>query len=857
MSESQSENLEAAREFENIKKKYNQWIECCFSIMSDIYTQGTDQPFRSPVRRLVFYGMNLYTAIILASIITSHNLPITNWVSYNDLWLSFEFSRIDVLCSELYLPQVCIIISYAFYSTILSIFLMIFLLRMLLKRKSTNFAKILWLLLKMAALGNYPFFVLLSLTLKYSYTHSAPIEYDEANTDLDLSVPGVVLSVFFMILISGIGYCGTVFDYDIRHSSSQLSLRSKAYSSIEINSLLCNYCSFLLFTFYSSSSFVGYRIVLVCMHGSIAIMYRYYLPYYNLSANFIRSSCHVVVCFWSTMTLLAYFIDSAVFCIYALCIILPRVLYLWYSVLIHRESSIQDKNICEINDIWEFELIMRKQMINFDENKAKEIFHTFKEFYTKNLCEKPRLLLMWEASFCFHTCKNEQLAFFKLSQGQNMKCSLEEDFQEYILRKIISPIILQKHEEYVFVSKLYNLEKLKKRDKRACILALKLWKNLNEKGKKLLILENDSRKLKNVLDKLKNNYSSLIEKFPDSAGILELYISFLSSFYNDREKCLLLTTQRENIIKFAKVNNNRNKTIFQEECPLFLVSASTSTIGKIVFANSEMCDLLKYPLLNLLNSPISNYFPDCFTFLEANALEEFKYNAYDSMKYIEGTIPLIDMKGYLIEASVTCILFGSINPLYLFVCKPIENSRITVVITKLGVILYYSENFVNMLVGGLEIKGRDIHTIFNINLTVLKQRKNVILKKNQTNVLVEYTKITIKDIKLRFLYFNPDHIIQEEEYKEEEGFDKLSVSPIRLNRVSFDDRSPKHISLIHSGNLTNITSNIEMKAGITQEAHSTNSVTNPLVRRMSAYSDQSIKTLQLFKLILFISVRVI
>ena len=852
MNDCGSEILEIIKEFESVKKRYNPWKECFFSLISDLYGYPVKHLGRSSIQTAVFYAFNCYTIVILASSICNRGLPINSWANYDNLWLFLELSRIDVICAELTILNSCITATFAYYLAIITIFFLAFFLNFFFKSHFKILVSPLKVLLIIAAVGNLPFFVLLSLTFKYSSTNSTPAENQDTATELDLSGPGVVLSLLVLVFLSGIGYCGAVFDYDFRHSHSQSSLSAKAYSKIELFSLICNYCSFLLFAFYASSNFISYRIALICMHGGIAMMYRKHLPYYNLSANFIRSSCHIIVCCLSAITIVAYAIDSAVFCIYAVCMILPLVMYLWHAVLIHRVSTIQDNQVEQIEDIWEFELIMRKEMKDSDGNKAKEIFEKFNEFYTKNTCKKYKILLLWEVSFCFYGFGNSELAFFKLSQDDCIENSLEEDYQEYLLRKTISDIILKENNEYTYLLKLYKYEKVKRIDKQACILALQYWNHINSKKTDLSMIEDNGKKLKAALDALKRKYSKLAIQFPESMMILEIYRTFLTSFYNDQDAGSVLKAQQQSLLKVRELDNSRGNSMFNEEYPLFLVSASTSTIGNIVFANSAMCDLLKSCLINFTNIPISSYFPEVFSFFHAPDLEKFKTNAYDSMKYIEKDIVLIDEKKSLIEASVTVILFGSISPLYMFICRPIETVRGTALISKEGVILYHSENLISILAVNFEIRGRCICEIIDLQLKTLKRRSIMSITTSHINIIVEYKSITIRSKKIRFLYVYSNEI----HGNEQEDFDRIQITTDNFRRVSFQIQSPRHVSIAHTDNTNKLNPESEMERKI----HMTNSsglVINPLLRRMSMYSDQSIQTLKFFKIVLFISVNYI
>ena len=109
---------------------------------------------------------------------------------------------------------------------------------------------------------------------------------------------------------------------------------------------------------------------------------------------------------------------------------------------------------------------------------------------------------------------------------------------------------------------------------------------------------------------LKTKYYALILEFPNSLSILELYVSFVNSIYNNSEEYSFLNSLKKFIIDFRNNSQSTQKSAFSEENPYFLISASTLNIGKIVFSNPSMSDLLNIPLENLINTQVMQYFSE-------------------------------------------------------------------------------------------------------------------------------------------------------------------------------------------------------------------------------------------------------
>ena len=335
---------------ENLKKDYSTCKKYLFSCMSEVYHQPSQEKSKVIAGRLSFYGLNVLILLNTASIIWNHNVNIQKWQDFQTLWLIFEFTRIDVLCAEFYSPHSCIFATYSFVLLVLCLCMLLFLSKYMLKQVPRYLVCAISNILSITEMLNISIFLLLSITLKYSLTHASPSEYDKISVSMDLSLLGILCSIFCMIVIALIGYCRKTFDYDCRHISS--SIKAMTCSRVELNSLLCNYISLLLYTFVSSRNFYMYRIVMMIIHGGMAMMYYSSLPYYNFHANFVRSSCNIFAFVSCFIMIIAYAIDNAMFGIYGICLIIPITLCIWYSFLSKRVKSNEENCHKLAQDIW-------------------------------------------------------------------------------------------------------------------------------------------------------------------------------------------------------------------------------------------------------------------------------------------------------------------------------------------------------------------------------------------------------------------------------------------------------------------------------------------------------------------------
>ena len=848
MDEYREVDLVNTQRFESVKKQYNTWRKCFFSAMSQVYKQPAFEVPQSMRGKMAFYGLNVLILWNTAAIIWTHNISINQWQNYRVLWLIFEFCRIDVICAELYSPTSCIIGSYAFLFAILALIMLVYISELCFKANFKYIICFLSILLYLAEILNMPLFILLSLTLKYSWTHAAPSEYYQTSISMDLSSLGILLSLLCMCILTVVGYCRITFDYDCRHSHANSSIRGKAYSRIELNSLLCNYFSIILYTFVSPTSFVAYRLAMIGIHGSTAMMYYHYLPYFNFYANFARSSCNIFACVSCLLMLISYAVKNAVFCIYGLCLILPLTLSIWYAFMVDGEKKAAGRELKFIKDIWEFEIIVRKEMINYNENTVNQTAEKFKMFGRENSCRKGKHLLIWEVAHKYYACKHEQAAFFILSRDLEEENTLEEEYQEYILRKEISNKIYQQYGEYKFTTQIDQYEKIKAKDKIACILVLEYYFTIAEAKSSLDSFERDGSKLKLHLEKVKRVYSSLISEFSNSILILDLYSSFILSIYNDVHKYSNLNFMKKALAELRNNAQASKNSIFLEENPYFLISASDSDIGHVLFSNPSMLSLLHHPIGTITNKQMSHYFPKDYKFFKPEALRQFKIALIDCTTYIEESMAILDANELLVEISLTMIMFGSIKPLFLCICIPIITTRAVILINNKGLIQYHSENLTKLLEIEDKTNDRDITSILpTINLKKLKRKENFVVNINNSKVSIIYTKTQIKSKSIRYLHLYP--------------IERISKRVAFHNEIKLDDVPNKKFECISTDIGTSVlsdegtsffTNTTPLNAEQKQEAKK--AFSQKFVHRIDAYKNSSSRLLKLLKAILFAAV---
>ncbi|OMJ89574.1 hypothetical protein SteCoe_8280 [Stentor coeruleus] len=835
-----------SQEFENsllsLKMKMPKWKKITFKLFRLFYMIRSPEIF-SLFHELLFYAQNLIVLIQVASIVWIRDTPIQGWENYGKVWTILEYSRFDALCVEMDLIQPCIYGTFGFYLGFLAILAILFIFTAFKKTISKNLVLITSKLFILTDIGNYILFLLLSMVLKYSWKSEQSTEYTKT-VSLDQGTLGLILSILCLIILIFICYCNIIFSYDCKHFNAKKSLNAKSTSDVKKTSVIINYISIILYSFISQGNFLIYRFLLLILHLIPAIMYCYCLPFYSLKANYSQSIIHVFIIVSSLVNAIGYAINNAFFCVLGLIFLFPLCAVLWFFVMKFRIGRIYSTQLSCIKNLREFELFIRERLINMKNESIDQTIEMFSCFSKHYLNYRPKLFAVWVSSFYFYSCSNEKLAIIELNPKSIFHSSLEEDFQEYILKIEISKT-LNISEEYQLLTKLRKFEKLKKLDKKTIVSVFTFLKNIVLKAPIESNLCDLLKTFKKNLNKLKNFNSKYNNIYNDSAMFLSFYVSFVDNILGDREKALNLNIKKENLIKFQKSKEVRQNLVFSEENPMFLADNT----GKIVYFNSKIKKLLKSSTEYFSERYTQTIFPSFLELFTHQKLRSFEKGIKNSTLYINGEIGVIDSQGYWVEALVVVMLISIPYPVFIFGFRPLKCKRESVIIDKKGEILEITRGFCKHINEEVtNIKGFNIEKILKLDLKKLKENKSDKTEIGNKTIYILYTKKVIDTIILRVV-----SICKEEEsssYNSQEKscnilFDKSSEEKNKIfnKENSFTTNNTQCILLINS------------KAD--HEKSSSNSYSISYLKKISEISTQCTKSIEIFKIILIISICII
>ena len=335
--------------------------------------------------------------------------------------------------------------------------------------------------------------------------------------------------------------------------------------------------------------------------------------------------------------------------------------------------------------------------------------------------------------------------------------------------------------------------------------------------------------------------------------ISDLYSSFVDCFFGDWKKNESIDYNKATSIKILKIKKTKFGSCFSEENPICLISANSFDFGKIVFNNEKFNSLLEVTNENFKNHHISSIFPESFSFFENEKLLSFMKTTMDATNYLENSLVILNLKGFLVEVNVTVTLVSFIRNYFVIVLEKLNVERDSALVMKDGTVSLHSEGLMKLIGRSTDIKGMNISQIANIEMKLLKKYKNIKLSINSRDLLISLVKVKVQGISLRFV-----HII----------YDKFSMSndlPVYEQNFQFSSQA-KEVSFKFSEEISfkksfvageaDQTSNSDKDHYIEKKSDQTVSRvgTNPLSLKIKLYSNQSVRAIRFFLLILLSSV---
>ena len=697
----------------------------------------------------------------ITSMMWSPSVRFRYWSNYQIFFATFSHSGIDKLASaaELLKPFVFFIIS------LLILNFLFLLLYFTLEISCSKSLKIIKHLLKLflfvsAELLFIPCNYTLAMILKYSlepYNNLEEYEETYSSSTLDFGTLGIAGSLILTLihLITSISHIG--FNFQMIHSSSERSLKSKS----SINQELFIHLGFFMFSFcypfFLHNYYIFYQIFLACFLIYCIYHHSFQLPYASYFTNYLNvlkySECFCLTIFF----ICGYFFNNAVIILVLSAIMQPVILISVDYLIKWRIEYLKQSN--SITTYSSFEFSNRESFLGRvkNENLMREsnlVYHS-----TKN-----RLIRVLQAYYCLDILSNAQLASIKISLNTLKFSNIFANFQifkcaEKIKNSELSDSLTAKVLKFMNDHR-YVLDK----EKKYCLTFLELIEKFHEVSISHKILESLTGKTRKIIKNLAEKYKELIASYPDSNIILKSYGSFLVDLVGDTNLGQMYLSRTVGS-EFSYIGKSKKVDMLSDESVCFLViSASSKNPGKILNANQSFCNFIEIEFNDLKSLNIKDIIPDHKDFDTKKFINEFTEKSDSHIVFPDEIFFLKDKNGFLKEclANTQCIGHELKNK-FVSVIQPRQNiGRLSALVYLDGIIFAHSEGFPQVF--GLSCfhveKMNIIEFVGDVNLFSLHLGKPLFIRNKIKGVLLSFKLIVYKKVQFCLLtcYTNSNDI---------------------------------------------------------------------------------------------------
>ena len=502
------------------------------------------------------------------------------------------------------------------------------------------------------------------------------------------------------------------------------------------------------------NNYESYLLAILVMHSYATIYCIYYLPFYSQYLNLIKIFFQLDIVFIISIFLLGSRLNNAGIPFLLALVGQFFLLLLAFLLLKYRISKINANPDIYFSSFEDYELLIR-QFLKSGELKENLIIKMNKNFKF----EKSKLNRIILAYYCNDIMQNYKLAYNKIIKVKYDGINIFLNFQIYKCRKVMTDLCKKSSEVYKLYQYFINIKKIKSKDYKFCARYYKFSEIVLQPKTNLSRLKIMIIKLTKQKNSIVNLYTSVLEGFPNSEEVNEMFGSFLFDILYDMEKGQLYSNK---IFKNRK-NYNTNQCLDNiNDRSIVVFSGNPQNMGRIMYANKNFINFIGFSIDLLRTYSFSNFLPCVIAKKHDSLLLNFVENCTDTIVYKSLPLFLIDSQGFLRECFISIECIGD-NESINFLCSIDlihSEKRELAVIDLNGVIYAYSKNLFNMFgyyqnnaenmnilyyLPEINFSELIIDTIYRINSQHSNKIIEIVLKTCKIQEIVTYTLFVTDD----------------------------------------------------------------------------------------------------------------
>ena len=602
----------------NVKKSIKQAI---FTLISKSFPMSEDISDSNHKNLLAMYVITTIETLQVMSLLWFPKEETSQWQKFSNFWVFMSYPRLDNFCSLLGVIPTCFYVSVGVSLGFLALILSTLICYFLLKREyEKSYSAIRKISILICTILYIPILTLQMIILKNTLISSSSILIQYDKKIVNLTKPFVYLGIISIIFLYLSVYIYNALIFECRHTFSTASVYSRAHSRLEIGRVHFNFFSILGFALFAENHQEIYRCIVGIVSGYMSYSYFKYCPFYSNHTNTAKVAEFSAIACLAGIFEFSYLTDNSfhsfVLSVLALPVFLGVIVIKTYQVI-----SRPKIDVALANDIFEFEICIREQIISLGDNAR--IIRYFSEAYDKTRFGKDPAMILWLTNFCYFEMEDENLARIKLGTETIESNRIDIEFQIYRLKQIFLFLGADHHEDISFLKFRTSLDKLKKDDEILCTALMEFLRSIQSGAESTSTMNEVVRKISDLLISTTSQYEDLIRSYPKSSVVLNLYGTFLDNILNQNQKAADILRKMENIKVKNEISSLRTISYFDERNGLLIISGAFDSFAIITYVNETVGKILKQPANTIIGNSISSYVPYPFNINHDNHMKKY------------------------------------------------------------------------------------------------------------------------------------------------------------------------------------------------------------------------------------------
>ncbi|OMJ95984.1 hypothetical protein SteCoe_547 [Stentor coeruleus] len=505
-----------------------------------------------------------------------------------------------------------------------------------------------------------------------------------------------------------LGYFKEGFSYNLEHAHANKNIKSKAHPKIDIHNKTFTALLVLLYMFLSDQHYYFYLCIFITLEAFLGFSYLLSFPYYSRVINFLYVYQELGPCLVAIFFAFCLFLENGTVLIVMTIFLLPILGVVVYWIVLTRDDKIviDEENYIPVEN---FERMCRNKLLKA--KPSKKVVKIIQNYYERF---GMKIILVYLANHLNLKHEKNKNALLEISKASYEGSDLFVNFQIYKCQKHLESLNENFSEGLklkIFIKSLGKIKtlELKLCDKIIFLLGCFQSKISFIKNTKIAICQ-----IHKTLSKLKKKYIKMLEKYPQSEILNEMFgsLHIMLGKYESGSKYI------EKSSFLHKENKKKNELLTflsNKNAHIMLISANKKDFGRVLYLSRSMSIFLSVIQTDSTNHYLKDFIPKVFHDTHYKRMEMSLKDFNDDKLFTNITLFLCDSYGFLVECSlnIDCVGYDS-SVTFVVGASPIRNiGRETALITTDGDILNHSQRLPYFLGDYcVSIKGKNIFAYF-------------------------------------------------------------------------------------------------------------------------------------------------